>query len=111
MMQEVEMSNMSGDTKSTTDHDLIRKWAEDRGGRPVRVLNVFGAQPDESHLRIDFLFDKYDDGVQQISWDEFFAIFDREGMALVYQTETESGILSRFGRIVRSNAVPQAIIE
>jgi hypothetical protein len=52
-----------------------------------------------------------DDGVQEIGWDEFFAILDREGMVLVYQNQTESGKLSRFGRIVRREAVAQAVIE
>ena len=105
------MSNMSGDTKTTTDHDEIRAWAEARGGRPVQVTNAFAAQPGEAHLRIDFLHDKYDDGIREVGWDEFFRVFDQHDMVLVYQSETEAGALSRFGRIVRREAVAQAVIE
>ena len=102
---------MNGDTKTTTDHDEIRRWADERGGRPVRVPGVFGKVADATDLRIDFLFDKYDDDLEQITWEDFFAQFDRETMALVYQTETEGGAMSRFGRIVRRHEVSQAIIE
>jgi hypothetical protein len=102
---------MNGDTKTTTDHNEIRRWAEDRGGRPVRVHGVFGKTGDATDLRIDFLFDKYDDDVEQISWEDFFAQLDREQMVLVYQTETEGGSTSRFARIVRKEDVQQAVIE
>jgi hypothetical protein len=102
---------MSGEMKTTTNHDEIRQWAEGRGGRPARIHNTFGASPDASVLQIDFLHDKYDDDVEAISWDEFFALFDREDMVLVYQTETEGGKQSCFGRIVRRQNVPQAVIE
>jgi hypothetical protein len=102
---------MNGDTKTTTDHAQIRSWAEDRGGRPVRVHGVFGRQADASDLRIDFLFEKYNDDVEQISWEDFFTQFDREKLVLVYQSETEGGSMSRFARIVRRDEVAQAVIE
>ena len=102
---------MAGETKTTTNHDEIRRWAHDRGGRPSRIHNTFGSTLDSCVLQIDFLHDKYDDDVQEITWEEFFDLFDREHMVLVYQTETEGGNLSRFGRIVRQESVPQAVIE
>lgn len=102
---------MNSDTKTTTDHEQIQSWAEDRGGRPVRVHGVFGRQPDSTDLRIDFLFEKYNDDVEQISWEEFFTQFDREKLVLVYQSETEGGSMSRFARIVGRDEVAQAVIE
>lgn len=102
---------MSGETKTTTNHEEIRQWAADRGGRPARIHNTFGSTQDSCVLQIDFLYDKYDDDVKEVTWDEFFELFDREQMVLVYQTETEGGKLSRFGRVVKKEGVPQAVIE
>ncbi|MCI0632141.1 MAG: hypothetical protein L0Y44_15970 [Phycisphaerales bacterium] len=102
---------MPGETKTTTDHQEIRQWVQDRGGRPVRVRNTFGSTSDTCVLQIDFLFEKYNDDVEEIGWEEFFTLFDREHMVMVYQTETEGGRESRFARIVRQDSVAQAVIE
>ena len=99
---------MSGETKTTSDHEEIQRWAQDRGGTPACVHNPLANSTD---LRIDFLHEKYNDDVRGISWEEFFRIFDQQRMVLVYQTETEGGKLSRFGRIVKSDNVAQALIE
>lgn len=101
---------MNGQTKVTTDHDEIRRWADERNGRPVSVKQD-PLNPNGSTIQIDFLYDKYDDNIEAISWDAFFESFEHEALALVYQTETEGGRLSRFGRIVRRANVPQAVIE
>ena len=29
---------MAGDSKTTTSHDEIRRWVEERGGRPARAF-------------------------------------------------------------------------
>lgn len=102
---------MAGETKTTTNHEEIQQWAQSRGGRPARIHNSFGAPADGSVLQIDFLHEKYNDDVEEITWEDFFAMFDREHMVLVYQTETEGGKPSCFGRIVRQENVPQAVIE
>ena len=101
---------MSGETKVTTNHEEIRRWASDRGGRPVMLQHDL-ANPRAAELQIDLLFHKYDDRKKEVSWDDFFARFEGDQLALVYQTETEGGKLSRFARIVRREAVPQAVIE
>jgi hypothetical protein len=101
---------MNGETKVTTDHEEIRHWAQERNGRPVSVKRD-PLNPNGSIIQIDFLYDKYDDNIHEISWNEFFDAFENDALALVYQTETEGGRLSRFGRIVRRENVPQAVIE
>lgn len=101
---------MNGETKVTTDHDEIRRWAQERNGRPVSVKHD-PLNPNGCTIQIDFLYDRFDDNIHEISWDEFFDAFERDEMALVYQTETEGGRMSRFGRIVRRVNVPQAVIE
>lgn len=101
---------MNGESKVTTDHEEIRRWAEVRGGRPVSVKRD-PLNPSRSCLQIDFLFEKYNDDIHEISWEEFFDTFEREGLAMVYQTETEGGQTSRFARIVKRELIPQAVLE
>ena len=75
------------ESKTTTDHDEIRRWAQERGGRPARVKGT----------------ERGDDGdaLEPISWEEFFDEFDREGLAFLYQEKTADGQLSRFNKFVR----------
>jgi hypothetical protein len=78
---------------TTTDHEIIRKWAEERGGRPavVRTSGKGGI------LRIDF-GDK-DENLEPIEWEEFFKIFDGNKLAFLYQ-ENEKDTASRFNKFV-----------
>jgi hypothetical protein len=85
----------------TTDHKTIRKWVEERGGRPARVADT-GEQRGEGSggiLRIDFR--EPDASLEQISWGEFFQTFDRNELAFLYQEETAGGDKSRFFKFVR----------
>lgn len=83
--------------KKITDHDEIRTWAEERGGRPARVRDT-ARKGEGGVLRFDF-GDK-DQSLEEISWDEFFEIFDESELALLEQEETSSGELSRFSKFV-----------
>lgn len=84
---------------TTTDHRVIRSWAEARGGKPARVKD----SGQGGILRLDF--DPPDEGLEVISWDEFFAIFDDNDLAFLHQDMTEDGKTSRFNKFVeRSDA-------
>ena len=80
--------------ETTTDHDVIRKWAEARGGRPARVKGTGGGD-DAGLLRLDF--GKPEETLEEIDWDEFFETFDASGLALVYDDDPDS----RFSKLVR----------
>ena len=57
------------DSATTTDHKVIKKWAEERDGRPATVR----ATEEDGHagiLRIDF--GPTEDRLDEIEWDEFF---------------------------------------
>lgn len=84
-------------SETTTDHDAIRKWIEDRGGVPTVVK---GTEDDEGEgiLRVDFA--ERDEKLEEISWDEFFDTFEDRGLAFLYQEETADGKESRFFRFV-----------
>jgi hypothetical protein len=86
-------------SKTTTDHEEIRRWAEERGGRPATVKSTeSGGEP--GVLRFDF--NEPEDSLEEISWDDFFAKFDQEGLALLYQDETKDGSESRFFKFVKN---------
>jgi hypothetical protein len=78
---------------TTTDHDEIRKWAEERGGRP----SVVRTHSEGGILRIDF--QEPDENLEAISWEEFFRIFEERKLAFLYQEE-KSGHKSRFNKLV-----------
>jgi hypothetical protein len=85
-------------TNTTTDHETIRRWAEERGGRPATVTSTeSGGEP--GVLRIDF--NEPDEDLEEISWDEFFQKFDEQGLAFLYQDQTADGQTSRFHKFVR----------
>jgi len=86
------------DAKTTTDHAAIRKWAEARGARPTTVGGT-GSKDEPGVLRLDF--DPKDAELRQISWDDFFAKFDKEKLAFLYQEQTADGSVSRFHKFVQ----------
>jgi len=89
-------------SKTTTDHDEIRRWAEERGGRPAHVQDT-GSTGDPGILRIDF--QDPDDRLEEIGWDKWFQAFDENNLALVYQDEKQDGETSTFNKLVsRENA-------
>ena len=85
------------ESKTTTNHDEIRRWVEARGGRPAAVRDT-GGNGDPGILRIDF--GDQDEGLEEISWDEFFQAFDENDLAFLHQDETEDGSQSRFNKFV-----------
>lgn len=92
---------MSGVTKTTTDHEEIRRWAEEREGRPVGGLGT-GAGADPGVLRISFP-GAADESLEEIGWEEWFAKFDENRLAFIYQERKASGERSTFFKLVRRN--------
>ena len=86
------------EAKKTTDHQLIRQWAEERGGRPATVKGTAGGD-EAGILRIAFSEDSQD-SLEEISWEEFFDKFEQAGLAFLYQEETKGGETSRFFKLV-----------
>lgn len=82
-------------SNTTTDHQQIRKWAEARDGHPavVRTKGKGGI------LRIDF--GEPEENLEEVSWDEFFRIFDENDLDFLYQDKTSDGGVSRFNKFVQ----------
>ncbi len=81
-------------SERTRNHDVIRKWVESRGGKPAKVET----KGEGGVLRIDF--DRNDDNLIEIEWDEFFTIFDDSDVDFLYQDKTADGSESRFNKFV-----------
>ena len=83
------------ESRTTTDHQEIKRWVEERGGKPVHIKGTGGAD-DAGILRIEFPDEKLED----ISWDEFFQKFDESKLAFLYQEKLADGRESRFHKFV-----------
>jgi len=92
------------EAKITTDHERIKRWVEERGGKPSAVKET-GGKSDPGVLRIDypgFTGEGYtgEESLREISWEEFFNKFEKQKLAFLYQEETESGAESRFSKLI-----------
>jgi len=82
----------------TRDHDKIRKWIEERKGRPSIVRSTGDNARKGGLLRIDF--GKPENALEEIDWDEFFEIFDENDLEFLHQDKTAEGKQSRFNKFV-----------
>ena len=94
---------MAGESKTTTDHEEIRRWAEEREGHPASVRGT-GSGDDVGLLRIDFPGGAGEDRLEPISWEEFFEKFDEKKLAFVYQENTKDGGESRFFKLINRDS-------
>ena len=85
-------------SKTTTDHDEIRNWVEERDGHPAIVKGT--EKGGSALLRIDYPGFSGEDRLEEITWDEFFDIFDENNLAFLHQDQTADGELSRFSKFV-----------
>ena len=91
---------MAGESRITTDHTTIQKWAEDRSGKPAIVEKTAGPKG-IGMLRISFAKGK-GRSLKQISWEEFFDTFDERNLAFLYQDKTRDGKVSRFFKFIKN---------
>ena len=91
-------------SRTTTDHNEIRHWVEQRGGLPACVKGT-GSSRDTGMIRLEFpgTPNSRDESLQEITWDEFFDKFEDQGLALLYQEKTARGAKSNFNKLVKRN--------
>jgi hypothetical protein len=85
-----------GRSLATSSHEVIRKWAEERGGVPATVE---GTEHGDhlGVLRFDFGGDS--GNLRHVSWEEWFATFDARNLNFLYQEERKDGNQSNFFRL------------
>jgi hypothetical protein len=85
-----------GETLATREHEVIKRWAEERKATPATV-------PGTEHgdhlgvLRFDFPGYGGKD-LQEVSWDEWFQTFDDRKLVFLYQEKMKNGNQSNFFR-------------
>ena len=89
----------------TTDHDTIREWAKQRGGKPAQVDD---GREGAGILRIEFPGHGDSTGLKRMQWPSFFKKFDVEELAFLYQETSDRGELSRFCKFVNA---PQGLLR
>jgi hypothetical protein len=92
---------MNGKARAMSDHDEIRRWVEERGGRPAVTRGT-------DLLRIDFPGFSGEDTLQEISWGDWFQKFEERELAFLYQEEKD-GQESRFNKLVKRSSVDLGI--
>ncbi|SKC10075.1 Rho termination factor, N-terminal domain [Arthrobacter sp. 49Tsu3.1M3] len=85
-----------GRSLATTHHQVIRQWAEERGGAPATVEGT-GHGDQLGVLRIDFGGE--DSNLRRVSWEEWFNTFDGRGLNFIYQEQRTDGTQSNFFRL------------
>jgi|CXWL01.1.fsa_nt_gi hypothetical protein len=80
---------MEDNFKTTTSHTVIRAWAESHGGKPALIVDP-NKLDTAVGLRIDFPGNS-DEALlsashrnKDVSWDEFFAVFEAQQLAFSY---------------------------
>ncbi|MDQ6746938.1 MAG: hypothetical protein M3010_02350 [Candidatus Dormibacteraeota bacterium] len=79
---------MAEQTETTIDHDAIRAWALARGGRPA-VID--GATDADNAPVLRVAFGDQEAGLREITWEEFFDVFDAGRLALIHGGDTDPG--------------------
>ena len=92
-------------SKTTQNHNEIRKWAEARKAIPCEVAST-EREGEPGILRFCFpnAKNRKDDSLKEIEWEEFFAKFDENGLSLLYQEKTAGGARSNFNKLIHADS-------
>jgi hypothetical protein len=86
-----------GQTLATQSHDVIRRWAEERGAVPATVP---GTERDGRPGVLRFDFPDFGGGrLRAVDWDEWFETFDQRRLVFLFQEQMKSGRESNFFRL------------
>jgi hypothetical protein len=86
----------AGRSLATTSHEVIRQWAQERGGTPATVA---GTEHGDHLGVLRFDFGDSSAELRQVSWDEWFATFDERQLNFLYQETRKDGRQSNFFRL------------
>ncbi|MCB8837709.1 hypothetical protein [Aurantimonas sp. VKM B-3413] len=81
-------------SKMVVDHDEIRSFAEKTGGKPSLVADTENSGKGPGVLRFDHGRDN--DGLEEISWDRFFEIFEEQELALMLDDSGDNPNFNKF---------------
>jgi len=90
---------MARKSRVLTDHDEIRRWAEERDAQPACVRGT-GSAEDVGMIRLDFPGYSGETSLEPIDWDEWLQKFDENNLALLVEDQTAGGEQSNFNKII-----------
>ncbi len=93
----------------TGDHNEIRAWAENLGGRPM-IIDHPVARADKLGIRIEFPGETHEvlmSETRPASWDEFFKIFEDQNLLLSYDDDPPGTDPTEWYRFEKRNAPPE----
>ena len=90
---------MARKSRVLTDHEEIRRWAEERDAQPACVRGT-GSEEDVGMIRLDFPGYSGETSLEPIEWEEWLEKFDENNLALLVEDETASGEQSNFNKII-----------
>ncbi|MEU6074558.1 hypothetical protein [Micromonospora sp. NPDC047074] len=81
----------------TTNHDVIQRWARERGAKPATIA---GTEREGRAGVLTFNMPGYRESsrVREITWEEWFRTFDGRKLNLIYQEQLRDGRQSNFFR-------------
>jgi hypothetical protein len=86
-----------GQSLVTRNHDVIKKWAEERGAAPATVPGTRHGD-DLGVLRFDFPgFGGRE--LEHVDWEEWLKTFDNRDLAFIFQEHQKKGNQSNFFRL------------
>lgn len=96
-----EHEEREGRSLITTNHDVIKQWAEARDATPATVP---GTEHGDRLGVLRFNFPGYGGkDLQEVSWDEWFKTFDERQLNFIYQEHKKDGNQSNFFRLDNPN--------
>ena len=86
-----------GQTLATRNHEVIKRWAEQRKATPATVP---GSRHDDHVGVLTFDFPGYGgERLEPISWEEWFKAFDARNLVFLFQEHLKHGSESNFFRL------------
>jgi hypothetical protein len=96
---------MANIVRVTIDYNVIMAWAQRRNGRPSTTIG------DERPWPLFLQFGAPGAGVEEISWDRFFAEFEQADLAFVFRDAAGNGKLDDYHVFISRSAVPELTIS
>ena len=88
-------------SKTTTDHDTIRRWAEEHDAVPATARGTQEGDGSAGVLTLDVVgFGADETDLEHIGWDEWLEKFESSDLAFLYQDEKKDGEDSTFFKLV-----------
>lgn len=88
-----EKPERPGRSLVTTNHDVIRQWAQRRNAVPATVA---GTEHGDHLGVLRFDFGDNTEGLTKVDWDQWFQTFDERKLNFVYQETRSDGSPSNF---------------